>query len=118
LIGLKHSPDPALLYLMVIAQGSLGCGLPSVMGAIVAEVFQCRRYVTIFGTVIVALMVGSALDPWLTGALQDATGSYALAFWLAMGLSLLSIAAVWMAAPRKVRVVAGQVEPLVRAKAG
>ena len=63
-------------------------------------------------------MVGGALGPWLNSALHDATGGYALAFWLAMGLSLMSTAAVWMATPRKVRVVAGQVERLVRAKAG
>jgi len=118
LIGLQRWPSPALLYLMVIAQGSLGYGMTSVMGAIVAEVFQGRRYATIFGTVMIALMVGSALGPWLTGAVHDATGSYTSAFWLAVGFSLLSMMAIWMAAPRKVRVVAGQVERLARVRAG
>ncbi len=117
LIGLKHVPSPLLLYLMVFAQGTLGYGVTSVMGAVVAEIFQGRRYATIFGTVMIALMVGSALGPWLTGALHDATGSYALAFWIAAGLSALSIAAIWLAAPRKVRVVAGQVDRLARASA-
>jgi len=117
LIGLEHSPAPALLYLMVAAQGLLGYGVTSVMGAIVVEIFQGRRYATIFGTVMVALMGGSALGPWLTGVLHDASGSYALAFWIAAGLSVVSTVAVWMAAPRKVRMVAGRVEQLAKAKA-
>ncbi|MDF3043088.1 MAG: transporter, partial [Thermomicrobiales bacterium] len=42
----------------------------------------------------------------------DRTGSYTPAFWLAIGLCLISIACIWLAAPRKVRVVAGQVARL------
>jgi hypothetical protein len=41
--------------------------------------------------------------------LHDQTGSYDLAFWLALGCSLVSAAAIWLAAPRKVRAVAGRV---------
>jgi len=87
------------------------------MGAIVVEIFQGRRYATIFGTVMVALMAGSALGPWLTGVLHDATGSYALAFWISVALSAISIVAVWLAAPRKVRAVAGQIGRLAKANA-
>jgi MFS family permease len=117
LIALRGSPSPALLYLMVGAQGLLGYGVTSVMGAIVAEIFQGRCYATIFGTVMVALMAGSALGPWLTGVLHDALGSYALAFWISADSSGMSIVAVWLAAPRKVRVVAGQVGRLAKAQA-
>ncbi|MGH7559858.1 MAG: hypothetical protein ACRENB_02435 [Gemmatimonadales bacterium] len=38
-----------LLYLMVAAQGLLGYGLTSVIGAIPAEIFEGRHYGTIFG---------------------------------------------------------------------
>jgi hypothetical protein len=41
--------------------------------------------------------------------LHDRTGSYALAFWLAMAGSVASMGAIWLAAPRKVRRVAGRV---------
>lgn len=115
LIALQHLPSPALLYLMVGAQGLLGYGLTSVMGAIVVEIFQGRRYATIFGTVMIALMAGSALGPWLTGVMHDATGSYAPAFWISVALSVLSIVAVWRASPRKVRAVAGQAGRLAKA---
>jgi heme exporter protein D len=40
---------------------------------------------------------------------HDRTGSYAPAFWLALALSAVSVTAVWLAAPRKVRLVAGRV---------
>jgi MFS family permease len=114
LIALAHSPSALLLAAMVLAQGFLGYGLTSVMGAIVLEIFQGRRYATIFGTVMIGLMAGSAMGPWLAGALHDRTGSYAAAFWIAAGLSVVSIAAVWLAAPRKVRMVAGRVERQAR----
>lgn len=118
LIALARWPSGLLLAAMVLVQGFLGYGLTSVMGAIVLEIFQGRRYATIFGTVMIGLMAGSALGPWLAGALHDRSGSYVTAFWLAVGLSLVSIAAIWLAAPRKVRMVAGRVERLARVSTG
>jgi MFS family permease len=109
LLGLRHSPTTALLYLMVVSQGLLGYGLTSVVGAIPAEIFEGRHYGTIFGTLMLAAMAGGAAGPWVTGALYDATGSYTLAFWIAIGCSVLSAVAIWLAAPRKVRAVAGRV---------
>src|SRR5256884_5761507 len=112
LLLLRHAPTPTLLYLMVVSQGMLGYGLTSVVGAIPAEIFQGRHYGTIFGTLMLASIVGGAAGPWVTGALYDATGSYALAFVLAIGASALSALAIWLAAPRKVRAVAGRVQRL------
>jgi MFS family permease len=109
LLLLGHHPTPALLYVMVIAQGMLGYGLTSVVGAIPAEIFQGRHYGSIFGSLMLASIVGGAIGPWVTGALYDATGSYTLAFWIAIGCSALSAVAIWLAAPRHVRVVAGRV---------
>jgi MFS family permease len=115
LLLLPASPHPLLLYGMVGAQGLLGYGLASVFGVIPAEVFPGKRYGTIFGTLNVASNAGAACGPWITGVLYDATGTYAPAFALAMALSLVSILAMWIAAPRKVRVVAGQI-PRLRAR--
>ena len=109
LLLLRHAPTPTLLYLMVVSQGMLGYGLTSVVGAIPAEIFQGRHYGTIFGTLMLASIVGGAAGPWVTGALYDATGSYTLAFSLAIGSSVLSAVAIWLAAPRAVRAVAGRV---------
>jgi MFS family permease len=104
-----YTPKPILLYLMVASQGMLGYGLTSVLGAIPAEIFLGRHYGSIFGTLMLASMLGGAAGPWVTGALHDATGSYAPAFSLAIGCCGLSALAIWLAAPRKVRTVAGRV---------
>ena len=46
--------------------------------------------------------------PWVAGVLHDLTGNYESAFWVAMSCSVLSAAAIWLAAPRRVRVVGGR----------
>ncbi|HXH85155.1 MAG TPA: MFS transporter [Candidatus Tectomicrobia bacterium] len=109
LLALRAAPEPALLYLMVGAQGALGYGLTSVIGAIPAEIFEGRHYGAVFGTLMLAGIAGGAAGPWVTGALHDATGAYVLAFSIAIGCSAVSAAAMWLAAPRKVRVVAGRI---------
>jgi MFS family permease len=109
LLLLRQTPSPVLLYLMVIAQGALGYGITSVIGAIPAEIFQGRHYGAVFGTLMLASITGGAAGPWVTGVLHDEIGSYELAFWVALGCSVLSALAIWLAAPRKVRAVAGRV---------
>lgn len=108
LLALERSQSNTLLYVMIFAQGFLGYALTSVMGPIVAEVFEGPHFGSIFGTLTIALIGGGAAGPWMAGAIFDATGSYRLAFQIIIGCCLLSIVAIWMAAPRKVRVVAGQ----------
>jgi MFS family permease len=109
LLLLGRVPTPALLYFMVVTQGMLGYGLTSVVGAIPAEIFQGRHYGSLFGVLMLAAIGGGALGPWVTGVLHDATGSYDVAFVLAIGSSALSAVAIWLAAPRHVRAVAGRV---------
>jgi MFS family permease len=115
LLLLKDVPTLPLLYAMVLLQGMLGYGLTSVVSAIPAELFEGRHFGTILGTVMLAGIIGGAFGPWLTGALYDAQGSYTLAFWIAIALDIVSIVAIWFAAPRKVRAVAGKVAALRRA---
>jgi heme exporter protein D len=45
----------------------------------------------------------------VAGAIYDLTGSYTGAFWLAIVASLISMAAIWLASPGRVRAVAGRV---------
>ena len=120
LIVLQHDPSMLWLYLMVAAQGGLGYGLTSVMGAMVAEIFQGRHFGGIFGSVMLSAMAGGAAGPWVTGVLHDAFGDYVLAFWLGAGISVVSALAIWQASPRKVRAVAGRVrsEPARQSQEG
>ncbi|WP_025897945.1 MFS transporter [Sneathiella glossodoripedis] len=99
-----------LLYAMVVAQGGLGYAMAAVFGAMPADLFQGRKYGEIFGVFSMLSLIGGGIGPWLTGYLYDVTGSYQTGFLLAIGLSILSGIAVWLAAPRKKRLVAGQAE--------
>lgn len=109
LIALEHTQSTLLLYLMVISQGFFGYALTSVMGAIVAEIFEGPHFGAIFGTVMVASMAGGAAGPLVAGIIHDATGSYHWAFILSIGCCLVSAASIWFAAPGKVRAVAGRI---------
>jgi MFS family permease len=109
LLAMQEYPTPALLYLMVLAQGGLGYGLAAVFGAIPAELFQGKHYGTIFGVLSLASGLGSGVGPWATGVVHDLTGSYTIAFWMGMISIAISAAAIWLAAPRKVRAVAGRI---------
>src|SRR5262249_52491326 len=73
LIRMRAQPTILLLYARVGAQGTLGYGLTSVMGAIPAEIFEGRHYGSIFGTVMLSAILGGAAGPWLAGALHDMT---------------------------------------------
>ncbi len=108
LIAMEHATSTALLYAMVFAQGFFGYALTSVMGPIVAEIFEGPHFGSIFGTITVAVICGGAAGPWVAGVIHDATGSYRLAFVLIIGCCAVSATAIWIAAPRKVRIVAGK----------
>jgi MFS family permease len=112
LLLMPYLPAPILLYLMIASQGTLGYSLRSVLGAIPAEIFPGPHYGSITGTLMLVSILGGAAGPWLTGALHDVTGSYAPAFIIAIGCCVLSIIAIWLAAPRKVHAVAGRVVQL------
>lgn len=111
LILLESSPTRTLLYAMVLSQGVLGYALTAVMGPIVTEIFEGPRFGVIFGTITIALLAGGAAGPWVMGVVHDLTGSYQLAFIMAIACSIFSALAVWFAAPRRVRLVPGRVRP-------
>jgi MFS family permease len=109
LIALHAGTNPVLVYTMVLAQGFLGYAYTPVLGPIVAEIYEGPHFGAIFGTTMLAAVTGGAIGPWVTGLIYDHTGSYDLGFWIALGFSALSALAIFMAAPRKVRLVAGRI---------
>ena len=114
-VRVKLTPDgawqPATVG-MVLSQGAVGYGLTSVMGPIVIEIFEGPRFGSIFGTITVGSVSGGAAGPWVAGVLYDSTGSYSAAFWIAAACSVISMLAIWLAAPGRVRAVAGRVRKL------
>jgi MFS family permease len=108
LIALQWHASPVLLYAMVLTQGFLGYSATSVLGPIVAEIFEGPHFGAIFGTIMLGAVIGGAVGPWVTGLIYDRTGSYDAGFWIALALSIASALAIFIAAPRKVRLVAGR----------
>ena len=107
LLLLAAAPSQPLLYVMVLSQGLLGYAVTAMMGPIVAEIFEGKQFGTIFSLLMTALIGGGAVGPFVTGVLHDWTGNYDIAFAIGVALSIVCALAVWIAAPRKVRVVAG-----------
>jgi MFS family permease len=118
LIALAHSQTLLLVYVMVLTQGMLGYGLTSIMGAVVAEIFQGKHYGSIFGAIMFVALAGGAAGPWVTGVLHDLSGNYTSAFVIGIGVSVLSAIAIWQASPGKIRAVAGQLHKVQSAGTG
>lgn len=110
LLVLEYQINSVVLYGMVFVQGALGYALASVFGSMPADLFQGRRYGEILGVMSLLALMGGGIGPWLTGYLYDLNDNYRAAFWVAIALCGVSIFSVWMTAPRKRRLVAGQAE--------
>ncbi|MBL4741076.1 MAG: MFS transporter [Sneathiella sp.] len=113
LLVMEFESHPFILYAMVIVQGALGYAMAAVFGSMPADLFQGKRYGEILGLVSLLALLGGGIGPWITGYLYDLSGDYRSGFWLAFGISIVSIFSVWMTAPRKRRLVAGQAEKRV-----
>ena len=109
LILISIWPNEWLMYVMACLQGLLGYGMASVFASVPAELFAGRRYGIIFGILGAFAGMGAAFGPWITGWLYDQTGNYNVSFCVAVVMCLVSIFTMWLAGPRKVRLVAGQV---------
>lgn len=108
LLALEQAPSAALMWTMVAVQGLLGNGVAAIFGAIPAEIFQGRRFPSIFTAISLVANFGAAAGVWAMGVARDATGGYGLGFSICLALSVLCIVFIWLAAPRKVRLVARQ----------
>ncbi len=108
LLLLAAMPSQPLLWLMVLSQGLLGYAFTAMMGPIVAEIFEGPHFGAIFSLLMTALIGGGAVGPFVTGLLHDWTGTYDIAFVLGAVFSIVCAVTVWLAAPRRVRFVAGR----------
>ncbi|GAH36067.1 unnamed protein product, partial [marine sediment metagenome] len=99
---------PWLLYLYVIFFGIFfGVGTPTVCSSL-ADLFSGKHYGAINGFLILGFGIGGAIGPWLGGYIFDVRGSYTLAFLAVIVAQGLSCIFIWLAAPRRVRLVAGK----------
>ena len=85
------------LYLFALFFGIAFGARGPIVSAMTADAYRGRHYGTIFGLIHLSNGLGAAVGPWLGGALYDATGSYRLAFGVAMGSVGLACASLWLA---------------------
>jgi MFS family permease len=76
--------------------------------AALADLFYGKHLGAITGFVITCLGIGFAIGPWLAGYIYDMTGTYSLAFVMAIIAIGVSCLWFWIATPRRVRLVARQ----------
>ena len=106
---IRDADQPWMLYYFSIAFG-LGFGMcaPTVAST-VTDIFQGPKVGATVGFVWLSFSVGGTIGPWFGGWLFEWAGNYRLAFVVSSILFAMAGAAVWLAAPRKVRLVPGKV---------
>jgi MFS family permease len=103
LMLIRDPSHPWMLYYYTLSLG-IGRGLCSpTLAAAITDIFQGPRVGSTIGAIWFFFSVGGAIGPWLGGWLFELSGNYMGAFSAAIGLFALACAAVWLAAPRKVR---------------
>lgn len=110
-----HAGSPLwTLYAYGVSYG-LCYGVSAVITPVLsADIFQGKRYGSILGGIYVIGNLGSASGSFLGGYIFDVTGSYRWAFAMTIPLMWLSCLLFWLAAPRKVRLVAGKAKAATR----
>jgi predicted MFS family arabinose efflux permease len=83
---------PWSVYVFASVIGFLWLSTVPLTNGIVAEIFGVRYLSMLGGFVFLSHQVGSFLGVWLGGRLYDATGSYAIVWWIAVGLGLFAAA--------------------------
>ena len=106
--GAGGPPSALLMWVAVGAQGLMGYGLAALFGAVIAEIFAGPRLASVLAAISIRGNIGGGTGAWMMGALHDATGNYQLGFAICIGASLLSPVCIAIAAPGKVRRVAGK----------
>lgn len=96
-IGLfvAQPPSAATVYAFCAVMGFFWLGTVPLTNGLVAQIFGVRHISTLFGLVFLGHQLGSFLGVWFGGWVYDHQHSYALVWWVAMALGLLSAALHW-----------------------
>jgi predicted MFS family arabinose efflux permease len=84
---------PMSVYVFASVMGVLWLSTVPPTNAIVAQIFGVQYMSMLGGFVFLSHQIGSFLGVWLGGKLYDATGSYDVVWWIAVGLSAMAVAA-------------------------
>src|SRR2546422_601381 len=100
LLGLEIWPHAAALYAYALLFG-LGFGARGpIITAMASQLFPGRRFGVLYGILSVGNGIGGGVAPWFGGVVHDLTGSYRVAFLIAVGFCVLGSVCFWLARPR------------------
>jgi predicted MFS family arabinose efflux permease len=81
---------PWSVYIFASAMGLLWLSTIPPTNAVVAQIFGVKYLSMLGGIVFVGHQIGSFMGVWLGGKLYDATGSYDVVWWIAVGLGVFA----------------------------
>jgi predicted MFS family arabinose efflux permease len=81
---------PWSVYLFASVMGFLWLSTVPPTNAVIAQIFGVQYMSMLGGFVFLSHQVGSFLGVWLGGKLYDATGSYDVVWWIAVGLGIFA----------------------------
>ena len=111
----NDSSHPWILYIFALAFG-MGMGLnTATLGACAMDLFQGKNFGSINGVITAGFAIGAALGAYLGGLIYDLTGTYLIAFMVVEVALALAMVCVWVAAPRKTRLVPGRARSVATA---
>jgi len=70
-----------------------------IITAMASQIFPGRRFGVIYGILSVGNGIGGGVAPWFGGFVHDVTGSYRIAFVIAVGFCAIGSACFWLARP-------------------
>lgn len=88
-------PSEALVYIFAGTMGLLWLSTVPLTSGLVADIFGTRYMSMLFGIVFLFHQIGGFLGAWLGGYFFDATGSYDIVWWIAVGLGVFSGIVHW-----------------------
>jgi MFS family permease len=96
-------PFSGMLYLYALVF-AIGYAVSAPLWPVVtSDLFAGRNFGSIYGFITLFSGFGNALGAWLGGFVFDLTGSYTIAFGVAIIGKAASAGVLWIVAPRKVR---------------
>jgi len=101
LLSLDVWPHAPALYGYALFFG-LGFGARGpIITAMASQLFPGRRFGAIYGVLSVGNGIGGGIAPWFGGVVHDLTGSYRVAFLIAVSFCVVGSACFWLARPHR-----------------
>jgi MFS family permease len=111
LLLMRDTSPPWMLYYHALGLGfGFGMVTPTITAA-TTDIFQGPKVGSIIGFIWFTFAIGGFIGPWLGGRIFELFENYMFAFLVAIALNVLGCVAIWLAAPRKVRLVSGRSRP-------